>query len=99
MITTSNLIFLSFPQSSFISPAVLPFQDQPEVVQSQRKAEVQSMQRDFRWGTGEGYTDLPGYTAATTHDDLPRNVQFTDVATRTFKAGKKAGLINLGLTT
>ena len=60
--------------------------------------EVQINQQAFIWGNEEKYIDLPGYTKAQVHEDLPRRVQFTDVAQKTFKAGRKAGLLNLGLT-
>ena len=56
------------------------------------------MQQNFRWGKAEAYIDLPGYTEAASHDDLPRNVQFTDAESKSLNAGRKAGLMNFGLT-
>ena len=31
--------------------AILPFQDQPEVVKNQRKLELQQRQESYKWGT------------------------------------------------
>ena len=92
------LITYGFQNSIFFFAGVLPFEDQHEITRNERKMEVQINQQAFIWGNEEKYIDLPGYTKAQVHEDLPRRVQFTDVAQKTFKAGRKAGLLNLGLT-
>ena len=87
-----------FPKLFTLFLAVLPFEDQHEILRHERKMEVQINQQVFLWGSDEAYIGLPGYTKAKVHADLPRRVEFTDVANKTLKAGRKSGLINLGLT-
>ncbi|CAB4019149.1 allene oxide synthase-lipoxygenase -like, partial [Paramuricea clavata] len=78
---------------------LLPFQDQPEIVRGERILELQERKAKYLWGQlPTGVTDLPGFLHAATHDDIPRDSQFSEDATRAFNRGRVFGGINLALS-
>lgn len=78
--------------------AMLPFQDQPEAIRAQRVLEVQQRKEEYLWGQlPPGVVDLPGFIHAPKHDDLPKDSQFSDEASRSFHQGRLKGAVNLGL--
>ena len=80
-------------------PALLPFQDQPEAIRCQRVLEVQQRKEQYLWGQlPPGINDLSGFIHAPKHADLPRDAQFSDEESRSFKHGSIRGLVNLGLS-
>ena len=76
----------------------MPTADQHDVVRNQRKLEIQARQQEYHWSPAVGMEDLPGYIDTPDHDGLPKDVQFSDVATRSFEQGRLRGLKNLGLS-
>lgn len=79
--------------------AVLPFQDQPEVIKNQRILEIQDRKEQYLWGhLPPGVNDLPGFIHAPKHGDLPRDAQFSDEESRSFRDGRLHGVINLGIS-
>lgn len=83
----------------FVHPAVLPFQDQPEAIRSQRVLEVQQRKEQYLWGhLPPGVNDLPGFIQAPTHGDLPPDAQFSDEESRSFHHCRLHGAVNLGLS-
>ncbi|CAB3985700.1 allene oxide synthase-lipoxygenase -like [Paramuricea clavata] len=84
---------------AFQGKALLPFQDQPEIVRGERILELQERKAKYLWGQlPNGVTDLPGFLHAATHDDIPRDSQFSEDATRAFNRGRVFGGINLALS-
>ncbi|XP_078369935.1 allene oxide synthase-lipoxygenase protein-like [Oculina patagonica] len=69
----------------FERKAILPFQDQPDVVKNQRSLELQQRQEGYKWGSQEIFQYLPGYLQASTPDDIPRDSQFSDKAKNVIK--------------
>ncbi|KAM7441207.1 arachidonate 5-lipoxygenase [Porites harrisoni] len=82
----------------FEGKAILPFQDQPEVVKTQRKLELQQRQESYKWGTFPGFEDLPGHLQAAKHSDIPRDSQFSHEAKNSIADDKKKAVKNLGLS-
>ena len=76
---------------------LLPFQDQPEAMRNHRALELQKRREDYKWGNQPGLKDLPGFIDAPQHDDIPKDSQFSDEATRSFYRGSLRGAANLGL--
>ncbi|XP_068704039.1 allene oxide synthase-lipoxygenase protein-like [Montipora foliosa] len=82
----------------FHGKAFLPFESQPEVIRVQRVLELQERQEKYLWGQlPAGIVNLPGFIKAPKHGDLPRNSQFSDEASGSFREGAQKGLFNLGL--
>ena len=77
--------------------AILPFQDQPEVVKNQRKLELQQRQESYKWGTFAGWEGLPRHLEAAQHSDIPRDSQFSQEARNSIDDDKKKAVIDLGL--
>ena len=78
--------------------AILPFQEQPDAVKSQRILEVTKRQENYKWGGQEVYKHLPGYLEAVTHADIPRDSQFSDEARSSVDEDKKKAIVKLGLS-
>ena len=79
--------------------ALLPFHDQPEVISAQRVLEIQERKEKYRWGQlPPGVVNLPGFIHAAKHDDLPRDSQLSEEASRSFHIGTLKGKVNLGLS-
>ena len=97
-----NQIYFSIPYKipcfDLNSLAILPFQDQPEVVKTQRKLELQQRQESYKWGTFPGFEDLPGHLQAAKHSDIPRDSQFSHEAKNSIADDKKKAVKNLGLS-
>ena len=79
-------------------PALLPQQEYPEVLKQQRRLELLEKQKQYNWGTLEGFDGLPGYVHAAKHSDIPRNSQFTNEASRSFHANRLRAVASLGLS-
>ena len=78
--------------------ALLPFQDQPDVIRAQRVLEIQERKEIYHWGQlPPGVVDLPGFIHAPKHGDLPRDSQFSDEASRSFQENALKGKVNFGL--
>lgn len=77
--------------------AILPFQDQPEVVKNQRKLELQQRQESYKWGTFAGWEGLPRHLEAAQHSDIPRDSQFSQEARNSIDEDRKKAVIDLGL--
>lgn len=77
--------------------AILPFQDQPDLVKNQRILELQQHQESYKWEKSEGFQDIPGHLQAATHGDMPRDSQFSDNATDSIEEQKKKAAKTLGL--
>jgi hypothetical protein len=75
--------------------ALLPFQDQPEVVKAERIFELQERQATYLW---KQLPNLPGFVNAQKHHDIPRDSQFSDAALRAFNRGRIFGGLNLALS-
>ena len=75
--------------------ALLPFQDQPEVVKVERIFELQDRKAKYRW---DQLPNLPGFVYAPKYDRIPRDSQFSDAASRAFNRGRVSGGINLGIS-
>lgn len=82
----------------FEGKAILPFQEQPDAVKSQRILEVTKRQENYKWGGQEVYKHLPGYLEAVTHADIPRDSQFSDEARSSVDEDKKKAIVKLGLS-
>lgn len=72
--------------------------EQHEIIQNQRKLEIQERQKHYLWSSAVGMEDLPGFIEAPVHNDLPKDVQFSDEASRSFEQGRLRGIANLGLS-
>ncbi|XP_074620664.1 allene oxide synthase-lipoxygenase protein-like isoform X3 [Acropora palmata] len=78
--------------------AFLPFESQPEIIRIQRVYELEQRQEEYLWGRPpSGIVDLPGFIQAPTHDDLPKDSQFSAEAMSSFHQGAWQGILNLGL--
>ena len=79
--------------------ALLPFQDQPDVIRAQRVLEVQERKEKYRWRQlPPGVVDLPGFVHAPEHGDLPRDSQFSDEGSRSFHMNALKAKANFGLS-
>ncbi|KAM7441211.1 Arachidonate 5-lipoxygenase [Porites harrisoni] len=81
----------------FEGKAILPFQDQPEVVKNQRKLELQQRQESYKWGTFAGWEGLPRHLEVAQHSDIPRDSQFSQEARNSIDEDRKKAVIDLGL--
>nr|AHK60922.1 allene oxide synthase/8R-lipoxygenase fusion protein a [Capnella imbricata] len=79
----------------FPGEAKLPFHEVPAIVSEQRQKELEQRKVTYQWDYVSD--DMPGNIKAKTHDDLPRDVQFTDEKTRSYQESRKAALVNLGI--
>ncbi|XP_078369939.1 allene oxide synthase-lipoxygenase protein-like isoform X2 [Oculina patagonica] len=73
---------------AFKGKAILPFQDQPDVVKHHRRFELQQRQENYKWGSQKAFQYLPGYLQASTPDDIPRDSQFSKKAKNLIKETK-----------
>ncbi|XP_046861552.1 allene oxide synthase-lipoxygenase protein-like [Xenia sp. Carnegie-2017] len=76
--------------------ATLPFHDMPPVVAEQRQKELKQRKEIYQWDWVTEH--MPGSIKAETHADLPRDVQFTDEKSRSYKRSRLTALANLGLS-
>ena len=67
-------------KSCYFTTATLPFNEVPAIVSEQRQKELEQRKLTYQWDYVSD--DMPGNIKATTHDDLPRDVQFTDEKSR-----------------
>ena len=82
----------------YLYAAFLPFESQPEIIRAQRVYELEQRQEEYLWGRPpSGIVDLPGFIQAPTHDDLPKDSQFSAEAMSSFHQGAWQGILNLGL--
>nr|ABW76418.1 allene oxide synthase/8R-lipoxygenase fusion protein [Gersemia fruticosa] len=79
----------------FPGEATLPFHEVPAIVSEQRQNELEERKKVYQWDYVSD--DMPGNIKAATHDDLPRDVQFTDEKSRSYQESRKAALVNLGI--
>ncbi|XP_028395809.1 allene oxide synthase-lipoxygenase protein [Dendronephthya gigantea] len=79
----------------FPGEATLPFHKVPAIVSEQRQKELEQRKVTYQWDYVSD--DMPGNIKAKTHDDLPRDVQFTDEKTRSYHESRKSALVNLGI--
>lgn len=86
------ILFKSFVFFTAIT-ALLPFQNQPEVVRAQRVLEVQERKEKYLWKPNSRL-GLPGYIHATKHDDLPLDSQFSDATSHSFDQGQSKGMLS-----
>ena len=84
--------------SVVVAPGLLPQQEQPEILESERHLEVVERQKQYKWGQLEGFDGLPGYIHANRHSDIPRDAQFSDETSRSFEQARLQGVENLGLS-
>ena len=72
--------------------------EQHHLILDQRKLEITSRQGLYVWADKNTH-QRPGFIEAATHEDLPKNAQFTDDAARSFVDGSIIGASNLALST
>ena len=69
---------------------------QNEIIQHQRRIEIQQRQELYQWGDNPAYSvDLPGFIKAKDPKSLPKDVQFTGEASQTLHGARSEGILNL----
>ena len=82
---------------SYLFPAKLIADEQPEAVKKQRCLEIQQRQEIYKWGDDPNFIGLPGFIKATSARKLPKDVRFTEEAVDDLYNAKHKALVNLGL--
>ncbi|KAK3703195.1 hypothetical protein QZH41_004962 [Actinostola sp. cb2023] len=79
--------------------ALLPHQEQPEIVRIERQLQIQERKKEYKWAGGEDKVPhFPGYIDAKEHSDIPKNSQFSNPSQKSFHTGRINAGINLGLS-
>ena len=86
-------------KSISILVALLPFEDQSEIIRVERVLEIEDRQVNYPWGElPTGVVDLPGFLRASRHNKVPRDSQLSNTAFGEFNRGRMIGGLNLGLS-